>query len=333
MSHTEMMIRVLSEVARHFPYSGTAASVGSGRILFATVSILITSFIFLPAHILEEDDWDSAQPQGRKRALEDKLREQRRLRRDKRLVVNLAKYSKTWRVFPIPIEQSAVPTTMLQDNMFQLYKDLHTDDNIHERGVVSMGPYTPVFCLELACWLNEASWQAYYSVDGIPSRSSHSTGMNLEGLGLRLEGAVVDDVTDTQAYIATNMASQVDGEEDSVIVISFRGTASASNLQTDLKSKQVSFLPRSALYLLSMNYLTVTLLIRRFLFWTNWLASARRRFASFPTGSKYMMTTTIGFGARQNPGLGSVSNASRRGQAPSRVAHHPILREERNLPH
>lgn len=31
------------------------------------------------------------------------------------------------------------------------------------RGAIYKGRYTPVFCIELACWLLEASWQAYYS--------------------------------------------------------------------------------------------------------------------------------------------------------------------------
>eukprot|EP00980_Cylindrotheca_fusiformis_P020966 scaffold7978_cov124-Cylindrotheca_fusiformis.AAC.3 len=62
--------------------------------------------------------------------------------------------------------------------------------------------------------------------------------LNLESFGLTLEGAVNDDITDTQVFVATNTGPQVDGEEDSIIVISFRGTASASNLQTDLRSRQ-----------------------------------------------------------------------------------------------
>lgn len=242
VSQLETAVRVLSQVALTFPYSGTAASVGGGRVFFATVSILITAFIFLPAHVLEEDEDDPTDHQGafRKVALQEKLQEQRRLKRDKRLVVRLAKEAKTWRIFPLPIDQSS-PTKMLEDNVFQLYKDLHRDGNIRERGLVSRGPYTPVFCLELACWLNEASWQAYYSPPGISLKTAGVSpgGMNLESLGLTLEGAVYDDITDTQVFVATNFAPQVDGEEDSTIVISFRGTASASNLQTDLRSKQV----------------------------------------------------------------------------------------------
>jgi hypothetical protein len=241
VSQLETAVRVLSQGALAFPYSGTAASVGGGRVFFATVSILITAFIFLPAHVLEEDEDDTDQQSNlRKGAIQEKLQEQRRLKRDKRLVVHLAKEAKTWRVFPLPIDQSS-PTSMLEDDVFQLYKNLHTDDNTRDRGVVSRGPYTPVFCLELACWLNEASWQAYYSPAGISTNTLGISpgGMNLESLGLRLEGAVYDDITDTQVFVATNIAPQVDGEVDSTIVISFRGTASASNLQTDLRSRQV----------------------------------------------------------------------------------------------
>jgi hypothetical protein len=167
VSEVETAIRVLSQVAVTFPYSGTAASVGAGRVFFATVSILITAFIFLPAHHLEDEEEDT----GRKGVIQEKLKEQRRLKRDKRLVVHLAKESKTWRVFPLPIDQS-VPTNMLEDNVFQLYKGLFVDDNIRDRGVVSLGPYTPIFCLEIACWLNEASWQAYYSPAGISSKTT-----------------------------------------------------------------------------------------------------------------------------------------------------------------
>ena len=169
------------------------------------------------------------------------LKEQKRLRRDKRLVVHLARESKTWRVFPIPIEPSAVETTMLQDRGYQLYKNMHIEyDNTRERGVVSVGPYTPVFCVELACWLNEASWQAYYSPAGLLEESVASIkGMNLESIGLHLEGAVYDAATDSQAYVATNIGQQVDGDEDSIIVIAFRGTASKSNVQTDLRHRQV----------------------------------------------------------------------------------------------
>jgi hypothetical protein len=269
-SKLEVMMRVLSDIARQFPYSGTAASIGSGRILFATVSILITAFIFLPAHILEEEDTDDPDRKllGQMGVIQEKLVEKKRLRRDKRLVVHLARDSRTWRVFPLAIKQSPTPANPLEERGFQIYQDLHTDlNNLRDRGVVSIGPYTPVFCLELACWLNEASWQSYYSPVGLADKAPGPDTMNLEALGLQLEGAVLDEVTDTQVrrldvcmqgslrycflltllpspwkpqtYVATNISPQIDGEEDSIIVVSFRGTANAANLKTDFRSRQV----------------------------------------------------------------------------------------------
>eukprot|EP00934_Nitzschia_sp_Nitz4_P003243 Nitzschia sp. Nitz4//scaffold254_size28068//599//5528//NITZ4_008147-RA/size28068-augustus-gene-0.31-mRNA-1//-1//CDS//3329544319//3233//frame0 len=241
LSAAELATRVLSSVSQQFPYSGTTASAGLGNILFATVTVLITAFIFLPAHTLEEDD-DAAQGANSKGGLKSKLNEQRRLRRDKRLVVNLVRDSRTWRVLPLPIKQITVTTSILRDNAIQLFSDMTVDEKTQGRGVVSVGPYTPVFCLEIACWLNEASWQAYYSPEGIIPRDPTITAMNLEGLGMHLEGAVYDEATDTQAYVATNFRPQVDGDKDSVIVVAFRGSASTTNLQTDLKSGQVPLL-------------------------------------------------------------------------------------------
>lgn len=242
LSGLEIAIRVVSQISLTFPYSGTAASVGGGRVLYATVSILITAFIFLPARTLDQEEMDLDRRHGdaQNPIVQDKRFEQWRLKRDKRLVVHLAQESKTWRVFPLPIDQSK-PTAALEDKVYQLYKNLHIDNNKRERGIVSMGPYTPLFCLEVACWLNEASWQAYFSPKGVSSKFfDESPGvMNLGSLGLHMEGVVYDDITDIQAFVATNVAPRVDGEEDSVIVVSFRGTASTSNLQTDLRSKQV----------------------------------------------------------------------------------------------
>ena len=163
-------------------------------------------------------------------------------------MVHLAKDSRTWRVFPLPIERANEIKTILNDDGFQLYKNGRTDNNTRDKGIVSAGPYTPVFCLQVACWLNEASWQAYYSPPGMQTER-HVAGMNLESLGLRLEGAVLDEETDTQVYVATNATPQVDGDEDSVIVVAFRGTDSASNIQTDFRSRQVSDFSGS-LYLL-----------------------------------------------------------------------------------
>lgn len=70
--------------------------------------------------------------------------------------------------------------------------------------------------------------------------------MSLSSIGLKLERAVVDCNTDTHAYIATNVSEQIEGEEDSIIVISFRGTASVSNMKTDLNFRQVGTIYRRA---------------------------------------------------------------------------------------
>ena len=68
--------------------------------------------------------------------------------------------------------------------------------------------------------------------------------MNIQSIGLQLEADIYDDETDTRAVVSTNSSSQVDGEEDSIIVVAFRGTASSTNLKTDLDFKQVSFIKR-----------------------------------------------------------------------------------------
>ena len=57
--------------------------------------------------------------------------------------------------------------------------------------------------------------------------------MNLDSLGLGLEADIYNEKTDTRAFVASNITSQVDGERDSIIVIAFRGTASSTNLKTD----------------------------------------------------------------------------------------------------
>jgi hypothetical protein len=232
-----------------------------GKLVCLTVQVAITSFIFLPPHTIDFEEYGDDE--------EKELTEFQILsknRRDKRLVVHLAKDSKTWRIFPCPIQRlDEGPSKPSQDSMFQVYKDFHTDKNTHDRGVVSKGTYIPVFCAELACWLNEASWQAYNSPVGSPETQKHlnednndtpkrasvnsSKGkdhddkffgwMRLDVIGLQLEGYVYDERTNTQAYIATNSAPQVDGEEDSIIVVGFRGTSDATNVKTDFRVRQV----------------------------------------------------------------------------------------------
>jgi hypothetical protein len=68
--------------------------------------------------------------------------------------------------------------------------------------------------------------------------------MNLDCCGLELESDIYHEETDTRVYVASNLSAQVYGEEDSVIVVSFRGTASLANVRTDLNYQQVP-LPES----------------------------------------------------------------------------------------
>ena len=221
-----------------------------GRLVCLTVQVAITAFIFLPPHTMDYEEYGDDEKQEL-----TELQILSKNRRDKRLVIHLAKDSRTWRVFPCPIQNlDDGLSNPFQDNMFQIYKDFHTDKNTHDRGLVSIGPYIPVFCAELACWLNEASWQAYNSPVGSPETEKHIDDnekaeenddfcgwMRLDVIGLQLEGYVYDERTSTQAYIATNSASQVDGEEDSVIVVAFRGTSDATNVKTDFRVRQVGF--------------------------------------------------------------------------------------------
>lgn len=57
--------------------------------------------------------------------------------------------------------------------------------------------------------------------------------MNLDTLGLGLEADIYNEKSDTRAFVASNITSQIDGERDSIIVVAFRGTASSTNLKTD----------------------------------------------------------------------------------------------------
>jgi len=63
--------------------------------------------------------------------------------------------------------------------------------------------------------------------------------MRLDSIGLKLERFIEDEDTDTHVYVASNVSAQVEGEEDTIIVVSFRGSASKTNVQTDLEFEQV----------------------------------------------------------------------------------------------
>lgn len=61
----------------------------------------------------------------------------------------------------------------------------------------------------------------------------------MDSIGLKLEKAINDAETDTHAFVASNISEQVEGEDDSIIVVAFRGSASISNVKTDLSFRQV----------------------------------------------------------------------------------------------
>jgi len=221
VSSFNFWLQLVSRLAQRFPYSGTAASIGFGRIFFATVSILIAGFIFLPPKHGESfafDDTHDTEALDELSSPESRLRQ----RSDKRAVVTMMKNSHTWRIFPLAIERvSVIDQMLLHRTMFQLYSNGQRDyTNLNNPGAVSVGPYIPVFSTELACWLLEASFQAYYSPTATVEWKDHTPGeMNLSSIGLRLEAAILDEATNTQAFVATNISDQVDSAEDQCIVI------------------------------------------------------------------------------------------------------------------
>lgn len=254
-SELDLLLRILAGAARRFPYSGSAASVGPGRIFFATICILNTAVIFLPSHPLRETESDGKTVYYESLFQNGHGVDKGRQRRDKRSVVTLARYTHTWRVFPLPILKESGLTLLPAESSFLLNCNLEKDHSSREgRAIVFVGSYTPVFSVEIACWLNEASWQAYYSPNRVLADDEWAPGrMNLASLGLRLERVINDEAADIQAYVATNPLARVDGDEDSVIVVAFRGSANASNLKTDFRARQVScqgistyFLPRAS---------------------------------------------------------------------------------------
>lgn len=126
----------------------------------------------------------------------------------------------------------------------------------------------PVFCLETACWLMEASWQvglahspitciqillrpsltvllprhhqAYYDPAGQLHKmdtEAYSGRMALENLGLEMEAHISDVDTDTHVVLARGKGSR--------LVLSFRGTLSSKNMMTDLKMAQQPLPPLS----------------------------------------------------------------------------------------
>ena len=229
---------LLYRLTQRFPYSGTAGNIGPGNILYTTVCALVACIIFLPSRSFRQDRKKVQQMDASEEdegITELSLTERGKRRRDKRTVVTMARYTHSWCIFPLPIKEVKVAQDLLADVSFSF--------GASERSIAFFGKYTPVFCLEIACWLLEASWQAYYSPEQMATERTSIGRMSLESIGLRLEKAILDEATDAQVLVATNLLSQVDGEEDSIIVVTFRGTANAKNVGIDLKLNQVSGIP------------------------------------------------------------------------------------------
>lgn len=256
------LFAIMLHATKRMPFADTAAAIGPGTLIYITISCLSAAFVFLPpAYFYEEGNSSGglvASPSDRS------------FSQDKRRIVTLARKTHTWRVFPLPIERLAKVARvkpLSQEELFERMtranfaygndNSMYTSVRSIEQGPIhqddlkygdyaklskrdkEMGLYTPVFCLELACFLLECSWQSYYSHDEFRTDDFAPGKLSLEKIGLRLESAFSDDATDTCAYVCTNMQDQVDGEEDSIIVVTFRGTTSATTMKNNLKSRQV----------------------------------------------------------------------------------------------
>jgi hypothetical protein len=262
------LLRLATRASRRFPYIGTASSIGPGKIIYMTVCCLDAAFIFLPSSYFYEQrklgrdkDKDMLSTPSYQRSTDtDHATEEsshksgqeleRHFLKDKRFVVTLTRKSHTWRILPLPIGRFKSLTKKRRQHLLLTMGDLSSalqnDFRLYphpaNRFLATFGKYSAVFCLETACWLCEASWQSYYNpVGGVPSniRPAGLENMSLETIGLRLEADIWDEGTDTNAFVCSNISDQVEGEEDTIIVITFRGTANRTNLGTDLRYKQV----------------------------------------------------------------------------------------------
>ena len=265
-SKAELFLKLIIQATAVIPYVGTASNIGPGKILYATACSLVVAYLFLPSSCFRSPPQNGSRP-GRPRAsssedismdpnqyckqtvLSDL--DKRYQGKDKRSVVTLARNTHTWRIFPLPtrnhvyLSQHTIKESLNIIGTFQLrvngrYFNMHK--NKYGQGAVFKGRYSPVFCVELACWLLEASWQSYYSPSEYSLNQSAPGRMRLDSIGLKLEHVIHDSETDTHGFVASNISEQVEGEEDSVIVVAFRGSASFSNLQTDFSFRQVRFL-------------------------------------------------------------------------------------------
>ncbi len=265
-SKAELLLNLIIQATAVIPYVGTASNIGPGKILYATACSLVVAYMFLPSSRFRSSPQNGSRPDrpqasssedismepyqcSKQTALSDldKIYQGK----DKRSVVTLARNTHTWRVFPLPtrshayLSQHTIKETLNIIGTFQLQVDgryFNMHKNKYGRGAIYKGRYSPVFCVELACWLLEASWQSYYSPSEYSLNQWAPGRMRLDSIGLKLEHVVLDSETDTHGFVASNISEQVEGEEDSVIVVAFRGSASFSNIQTDFSFRQVSIL-------------------------------------------------------------------------------------------
>lgn len=161
-SALDVLLRVLFHVSQRFPYSGTASSIGPGKILYVTTCALVTAFIFLPSRTFYEDEGDTTKKDQRKKLMtgnkmfHNTLTEKMQQRRDKRRVVTLARYTHTWRVFPLPIKKVTAASDLLlggPHGSFYINEDFRIRyGETNGSGVVYVGTYMPVFCLEIGAF-------------------------------------------------------------------------------------------------------------------------------------------------------------------------------------
>jgi len=245
-SAIKVIFRVILHVSERIPYVGTASCLGPGEIFFFTVSTLTVAFIFLPStdFILSSDSYLMEEQDDSGKEISAVVH-RRYQRREKRMVVTLARYTHTWRIFPLPIERhrNLLPKKINSAEHYQLdgyFFRYHS--NIFGPGTIYKENYIAVFCIETALWLLECSWQTYYSATEFKTDDFAPGKMNLGSVGLKLEADIFHEETDTRAYVASNLTPQVDGDIDSVIVVAFRGTTSITNLKTNVKWHQESLL-------------------------------------------------------------------------------------------
>ena len=109
-SRADIFFRFIRRVSAQVPYVDTSFNIGPGKILYATACSLVAAYIFLPSSHFrpsekmlsnEDAELDNILSYTKEDILwvKDKMLQGT----DKRFVVTLARYTHTWRVFPLPI--------------------------------------------------------------------------------------------------------------------------------------------------------------------------------------------------------------------------------------